>query len=89
MSIWVWPWTADVKQSAKVMDLLLIFKEFVSFLLTLDHMGEKTWNNISESTQQIHSQKIMRSPKEGLYQSFIKIGKIPNFGILPISFPLR
>ncbi len=71
------------------MDLLLIFKEFVSFLLTLDHMGEKTSNDISESTEHIHSQTFMRSPREGLYQSFIKIDKIPNFGVLPISFPLR
>ncbi len=50
-------------------------------------MGVKISNDISsESTHQIHSQKIMHTPGEGLYQSCSKNCEISNFGFLPIFF---
>ncbi len=50
-------------------------------------MGEKISDDVySESTQQIHSQKFMHTSREGLYKICIKIGKISNFGSLPIFF---
>ncbi len=42
----------------------------------------------SESTHQIHSQKIMHTPEEGLYQSCSKNCEISNFGFLAIFFVL-
>ena len=48
-------------------------------------MGVKISNNISsESMHQIHSQKIMHTYGEGLYQSCSKNCKISNFGFLEI-----
>ncbi len=50
-------------------------------------MGVKISNDISsESTHQIHSQKIMHTPGEGLYQSCSKNCEISNFGFLAIFF---
>ncbi len=49
-------------------------------------MGEKKSNDISESTHQIHSQKTMHTPGEGVYQSCSKNCEISNFGFLPIFF---
>ena len=44
-------------------------------------MGEKTSKDISpESAHQIHSQKVMHTPREGLYQICSKNCKISNFG---------
>ncbi len=52
-------------------------------------MGVKISNDISsESMQQIHSQKIMHSPGEGLNQSWSKNCEISNFGFLAIFFVL-
>ncbi len=46
-------------------------------------MGEKISNDISsESMYQIHSQKIMRTPGEGLYQSCSKNSESLNFEFL-------
>ncbi len=43
-------------------------------------MGEKTSNDIlSESAQQICSQKFMHTPRKGVYQSCIKNGEILDF----------
>ncbi len=46
----------------------LPFFFFFSFSLTWDHMGRKTSNDISESAQQICSQKFMHTPRKGIYQ---------------------
>ena len=52
-------------------------------------MGEKTSNDIlSESAQQICSQKFMHTPRKGLYQSCIKNCEISNFGFLANFFVL-
>ncbi len=62
---------------------LLFF--FFSFSLTWDHMGEKTSNYIlSESEQQICSQKVMHTPRKGLYQSYVKNCEFSNFRFLAI-----
>ncbi len=46
-------------------------------------MGERTSNNIlSESIQQIYSQKFMHTPGKGLYKSCIRHCEISNFGFL-------
>ncbi len=59
-----------------------IFMLFFSFSLTYYHMGDKISNDISsESTNQIHSQKLMYTPREGLYQNYLKNYKISNFCI--------
>ncbi len=42
-------------------------------------MEEKLSNDISESTQQIHFQKFMYTPREGLYQSCSKNCEISDF----------
>ncbi len=50
-------------------------------------MGEKLSHDISsESTHQIHSQTIMRTPIEGLYQSCSKNCENSNVGFLPFFF---
>ncbi len=55
---------------------------FFSFSLTYYHMRDKISNDISsESTNQIHSQKLMYTPREGLYQNYLKNYKISNFCI--------
>ena len=61
----------------------LIFCYFFPFLLTWDHMGETTSNDISsESAKQTCSPKFMHTPMKGLYQSCIKNCEISNFGFL-------
>ncbi len=60
---------------------------FISLSLTYDYVVEKNSTDISsESTHQIHSQKIMHTPRKGLYQSCSKTYEIWNFGFLPILF---
>ncbi len=50
-------------------------------------MGVKISNDISsDSMQQIHSQKIMHTPGEGLYQSCSKNCELSNFGVWAIFF---
>ncbi len=52
-------------------------------------MGVKISNDISsENMQQIHSQKIMHTPGEGLYQICSKNCEISNFGFLANFFVL-
>ncbi len=64
-----------------------IFANLFSFSLTWNHMGEKISNDIlSESTQQISSQKSRYTPGKGLYQSCIKNYDILNFGFLANLF---
>ncbi len=56
------------------------FYDFLSFSLTWGHMGEKTLNDIlSESAQQIFSQKFMCTPGKGLYQIVQRIVKFQSF----------
>ncbi len=43
-------------------------------------MGGKISNDISESTQQIHSKTFMPTPSKGLYQTRPKNCKNSNFG---------
>ena len=48
-------------------------------------MGVKITNDISsKSTHQIHCQKDMHIPTEGIYQSYSKNCEISYFGFLPI-----
>ncbi len=50
-------------------------------------MGEKSTNDIlSESAQQICSQKFMHTPMKGLYHRCIKNCEISNFGFLALFF---
>ena len=66
-----------------------IFDFFFSFSLTWDHMGEKTSSDIlSESAQQLCSQKFMHTPRKGVYQCCIKNFEISNFGFLAILYKL-
>ncbi len=52
-------------------------------------MGVKISNDISsESTHQIHSQKIMHTPGQGLYRICSKNCEISNFGFLENCFVL-
>ncbi len=52
-------------------------------------MGEKNLNDIlSKSTQQICSQKLMHTPRKGIYQSCIKNFEILKFGFLANFFVL-
>ncbi len=77
---------------SKFLFYLFIYLQFFffSFSLTWDHMGEKISNDISsESTHQIHSQKILNTPGEDLYQSYSKNCGIWHFGFLPWNVQLK
>ena len=79
-------------QSCKKIDEISnfwIFAKLFSLSLASGHMGEKNSNDIlSESAQQICSQKFMHTPRKGLYQSCIKNCEISNFGFLANFFVL-
>ncbi len=64
---------------------MLGFWQFLLFIFVNmgPYMGEKTSNdNLSESAQQICSQKFMHTPRKGLYQSCIKNCEIWVFEFL-------
>ncbi len=89
-------WLQLSSRVPRSLDLLVFFSKF-QFLyvlrffclfvsLTWDHMWVKISNDINEGTHQIHSQEIMHTPMEGLYQSCSKNCEIANFGFLPMFF---
>ena len=54
---------------------------FYDFFVNMGPYGRKKSNDISsESKHHIHSQKIMRTSRKGLYQSCSKHCEISNFG---------
>ena len=58
----------------------LLFYDFTWISLTWNHMGVKISNDISsESTHQIHTQKILHTHRESLYESCSKNCESSNF----------
>ncbi len=56
------------------------------YLFTISPDGEQMGEKLSESAQQICSQKFMHTPRKGLYQSCITNHEISNFRFLAFFF---